>query len=648
MNPSLDAASMPHYHHQQQQQPTHRNPSPAVNAYLQHLQSKKGMVSGTDQRQTITSPTARSKVSLRQQPLQPSPSSTISIPNADMKKNARNHVLTKTLPRSSPTNIASTPQGGKHRHKSTGKKSKKATKPPLGGHHKHPRSSISDATNSTYLSSDSDEDASTATATVHSDGTGSFHSGPSSVSGSGNRRNRKSRTDEYLAGSSPRNNNIPSDLNSVNALVPYQPNEPCSNSTYTHDFVADDDAYATDNNGSNYYFTDQMPRQHYRARSDALIERQGRHEDTEEFSYSDEDDYYYHHQQQQLTHQNDANIDEHSYGDNDEDDTLAVDLDQLIEEASARWKVAVSETVQSTSTTAAFVSQTMGLSAATPFVSPLLQRQFSDISRAPVAPMIGSEHVHVVPMNGSSPFGSVPGIVIPAPTSSSTQIIHEQQNEIEALRAELQRHQQHLAQPPMNVVEPQVSRIHHVHPQQEPPQPVHPIQVLTVAADHNCAVDDDLTVWSGFQSMSAPPLQRRPDADVGSVTGETNHVRSLPHPSANKATRQQQPPRPPSSTTQTIRLELSSIVTGITRSAIFTGKVTSENVPTSDSFTTMSNRSITGTGVLQFVETGDVYRGDIVHSEMHGNGTYTFGESNHEQQVKVLRGRFEHNVFIGE
>ena len=249
---------------------------------------------------------------------------------------------------------------------------------------------------------------------------------------------------------------------------------------------------------------------------------------------------------------------------------------------------------------------------------------------------------------GSNQISSFPDIVVPV-SSSSTQLIQEQQNEIEALRAELQRHQHHILQPPMTVVDPPpANQIHHA-PQQQRPQPVHPIQVLTVATDHNSAFDDDLTVWSGFQSMSAPPppLQRRPDADVGSVTEETNHIRSSQHHTTNKSSRLPQPPRPQSNTTQTIRLELSSIVTGITRSAIYTGRVTSKSLPTSDSFTTMTNHSITGTGVLQYVETGDVYRGDIVHSEMHGYGTYTFGGSD-EQQVKALRGRFEHNVYIGE
>jgi hypothetical protein len=635
MNHTLEASSMPHFQQQQQQ----RNPSPAVNAYLQHLQSKKSIISGTDQRQTIASPAARGKASLRQQPLQPAPvgisSSSGAFPNNDMKVSARNHVLSKTLPRSSPTNVASTPQGGKQRHKNSSKKTKKATKPPLCSHQKHPRSIISEATNSTYLSSDSDEDASTATATVHSDGTSSFHSGPS-TSGVGSRRHRKCRTDDYASGSSPRN--FPSDhqhaFNSDHALVPYQPNEPCS--TYTHDVVADDDAYATDNNSSNYYFTDQMHR-HHRARSDSQVKRQDGNEDTEEFSYSDEDEYYYHHQQQRDY----QHYDEHSYGDHDDEDndTLAVDLDQLIEEASARWKIAVNETVQNTATTAAFASHQMGLTSTTPFVSPLLQRQFGDISRSNVAP---EQYVPTV-NNQAVTFPDI----IASTSSSSSQLIHEQQNEIEALRAELQRHQQHLSQPLMTVVDQHANQIQHGHQQQQQAHPVHPIQVLTVATDHNSAVEDDLTVWSGFQSMSAPPVQRRPDADVGSVTGETNYIRSSQHQTANKALRLPQPPRPPSNATQTIRLELSSIVTGITRSAIFTGTVTSKSLPKSDSFTTMANHSITGTGVLQFVETGDVYRGDIVHSEMHGYGTYTFGGSD-EQQVKALRGRFEHNVFIGE
>lgn len=630
MNRSLEATSMPH--HQQQQQ---RNPSPAVNAYLQHLQAKKSIVTGTDQRQTIASPNSRSRASLRQQPIQPAPVGIASSPvTNDMRLSTRNHVLTNTLPRSSPTNSTSTPQGGKQRHNSKGRKSRNTTKPPLCSQ-KHPRSIISEATNSTYLSSDSDEDASTATATVHSDGTSSFHSGPS-TSGGSNRRNRKCRTDDYASGSSPRN--FPTDhhhsFNADHALVPYQPHEPYS--TYTHDSVADDDAYATDNNGSNYYFTEQMQR-HHRVRSDSHINRQDGHEDTEEFSYSDEEEYYY--QQQQRNHQHD---DDHSYGENDEDnDALAVDLDQLIEEASARWKVAVNETVQSTTTTAAFASQQHGFSTTTPFVSPLLQRQFCDMSRGTVAPLAVTEN-HA--LNGNNQIICFPDITVSA-SSSSSQLIQEQQNEIEALRAELQRHQQHLSQPPMTIVDPHANDVHH---QQQQPHPVHPIQVLTVATDHNSAIEDDLTVWSGFQSMAAPPVQRRPDADVGSVTGENDRMRSSQQQSSNKATRLPQPPRPPSNTTQTIRLELSSIVTGITRSAIFTGTVSSKSLPTSDSFTTMTNHSITGTGVLQFVETGDVYRGDIVHSEMHGYGTYTFGGSDQQQQVKALRGRFEHNVFIGE
>ena len=622
MNHSLEASSMPRPRQQQQQQLQQRNPSPAVNAYLQHLQSRKttsantgSIMTGTDQRQTIASPTANGRASSRQS-LHVSPVGSGAFRDDDTP---RNHVASKTLPRSSYGNSASkgTPQGSAQKHKSKGRKSKKATKPPLCS---HTRSIMSEATNSTYLSSDS-EDASTATATVHSDGTSSFHSGQRSTSGG--RRNRKCRTDDFSSGSSPRN--FPADhhtFNSNQALVPYQPKK--AYDSYTHDSVADDDAYATDHNGSNYYFTDQMPRHH----------GHGRNVDTEEFSYSDEDEYHYRHPN---------NEDDHSYGDNEEDnDTLAVDLDQLIEEASARWKVAVNETVQSTTTTATFASQQVGLSTTTPFVSPLLQRQFSDLSRG-----VSSSMNDPFAANRNQQRNSFPEIVVSS-SSSSSQLIHEQQNEIEALRAELQRHQHQLSQPPVTVVDPHSNQPLYQQEQQQQQQPVHPIQVLTVATDHNATIEDDLTVWSGFQSMSAPPpVQRRPDADVGSVTGEDNsRSRSSHQPAltaANKAIR-----LPPSSNTQTIRLELSSIVTGIARAAIFTGTVTSKALPTSDNFTTLSDHSISGTGVLQFVETGDVYRGDIVHSEMHGYGTYTFGAADMQQSGKVLRGRFENNVFIGE
>jgi hypothetical protein len=641
-------------HHQQ------RNASPA-NAYLQHLQSKKSSGKsnnyGIDPRQTIASPTLRNKVSSVQQVSQISSTVASSIssrttPNNNnwMPTNPNNNKAVaptadaKRLPRSSPTNSTGTPQsGGKQRRGSRGSPRKdkqhksKSAKPPLCNQ-KFPRSVISEATNSTYLSSESDEDASTATATVHSDGTSSFQSGHSATGGI---RRRKSRSihDESSSrsnGSSPRN--YPSENHRhSNALVPYQPND-----------QFDEDAYTTDNNSTNFYFNTEnhQQRHHHQFYDNHNTERNNNmfHDDADAFSYSDEDEYYFH--QQRVNHQQLEN-----YTDEEDTETLAVDLDQLIEEASARWKLTVSETVQNTATATSFASQQqIGLSPTTTtpvIISPLLRRQYMDaMAFGVVAPstsgpdfVMNDNNALLVNQNLTYPD------IVATTSSSSSQLIHEQQSEIEALRAELQKQQQQFQSAPAPSSNPPFD----VAPQQQ--HQIHPIQVLTVATDHH-NVDDDLTVWSGFQSMTPPPpIQHRPDADGNSsIVDGNNYSRpfSTPVLIGNKSTttRVPQPPRPP----QTIRLELSSIVTGITRTAIFTGTITSKSVPTTDSFTTLANHSITGTGVLQFIETGDVYRGDIVHSEMHGYGTYTFGGSNDKQQhsTQVLRGRFEHNVFIGE
>jgi hypothetical protein len=635
--------------------------SPAVNAYLQHLQSKSTSHGSNnlsiDERQTIASPSERGRLSFRQPqpPLQPPPlvtSSTSGTTSHDGTKRIQ-ATAAKTLPRSSPTNANRTPQSGK-KGRGCSRNSKGAGhKPPLGTHQKHPRSTLSEATNSTYLSSDSD-DASTATATVQSDGTSSFRSGQSTSGGA--RRRIPKHPNDIASGSSPRaTHNYPEQRHTFspnhNALVPYhQDGSDDPYCCYTHDDVFDDDAYGTDNNSGNYYFTD--PKR-YSTQYDSdmnVVRRSERplrnHENPDEFSYSDEDDHYHHHQNRR----NQQNQ-EQDYTDEDTD-TLAVDLDQLIEEASARWKLSVNETVQGTVTTTSFVSQQGGFSAATPFVSPILQRQYGDVGIGlvvPAPPFSSSDHLptQYVPTLDGNQTGTFPDRRVSA-SSSSSQLIQEQQNEIEALRAALQRHQ-HPVTSGTDVVQ---DNRHHYSPQ--PQQSVHPIQVLTVATDQHTTVEDDLTVWSGFHSMSAapPPIQRRPDSDVSSIVAETSHPRPVQQHATSNVSRAPrvppcQPTRPSLVPPQTVQLELSSVVTGVTRSAIFTGTIASNASPTSDAFTTLCNVSITGTGVLQFLETGDVYRGDVVHSEMHGYGTYTFvGGTSNTQQPLVLHGRFEHNVFI--
>ena len=53
-----------------------------------------------------------------------------------------------------------------------------------------------------------------------------------------------------------------------------------------------------------------------------------------------------------------------------------------------------------------------------------------------------------------------------------------------------------------------------------------------------------------------------------------------------------------------------------------------------------------GCGILKFVESGDVYMGDLVDGEMHGQGTYTVKGAG-KRKHQVLRGTFQNNVFTG-
>jgi hypothetical protein len=131
------------------------------------------------------------------------------------------------------------------------------------------------------------------------------------------------------------------------------------------------------------------------------------------------------------------------------------------------------------------------------------------------------------------------------------------------------------------------------------------------------AVDDDLTVWSGFHSTV-----HRPDAASVVVQEPSPPPSAVNRKSASKVV-------------SGLTLELQSALSGVTRRAVFSGTLRS-----SDNNNNNTAR-INGTGTLEFVETGDVYHGSIVDSEMHGLGTYTFANG------KTLEGSFQHNVFVG-
>jgi len=76
---------------------------------------------------------------------------------------------------------------------------------------------------------------------------------------------------------------------------------------------------------------------------------------------------------------------------------------------------------------------------------------------------------------------------------------------------------------------------------------------------------------------------------------------------------------------------------GSNRKALYTGPVS-------------PNGSYTGFGYFQFEGTGDVYKGEVLNGQMHGQGTYTYARRSRRsknRQHKVLRGTFENNVFTG-
>ncbi|GAX15451.1 hypothetical protein FisN_8Lh249 [Fistulifera solaris] len=150
-----------------------------------------------------------------------------------------------------------------------------------------------------------------------------------------------------------------------------------------------------------------------------------------------------------------------------------------------------------------------------------------------------------------------------------------------------------------------------------------PVEHVEVPAAEAQAPADDLTVWSGWtQHPTAvrrpqtpfedfPPVQgRRPDIDEASECAiPTNRrVRDLP-------------------------LTMTA-ANGTVRKALYSGSLTESG-------------QVTGVGVLKFPETGDLYCGEIVNGKMHGQGTYTFASSKKRKAGKVLKGQFDHNVYVG-
>ena len=565
--------------------------SPAA-AYLRHLQQKnqnannskpsgktsRTCSSNSDHRQTIVSPVAHERNVFHPPPTSPVPS------KSPVTLHPTNSSSNRSTSNSPPAALSNKPKKRTSSSRKNGKKSRSGhssktlrAKPPLFNS-KHPRSVISETTNSTYLSSDSEEED----ATVESDShhSCSVQSGISIRSG---RSGHSSNPEQQSIGDRPESSSASVDASS--ALVPYQ-------------------QQPQEEEGQQPHQPQYHHHQPYLSSSHRPVVSTDYEDDlADAFQYSDgEDDHVAGGGAQAL-----QEVISDDTTTSDDSDTLA-DLDQLIAESSARWKHTVHSTLQNTVT-----AKTVGslVSASQQQLQQQLaqqqqhhhhQRHFSDVTASPgeLLPSLMANGLHI--SNSTSPNS-----------------MEEQQ--------------------PQSIQ-----------------QPLLPVQhILEPATSHGGGgeVDDEeLTVWSGFHSTV-----HRPDAASVAPSVQDHHH---PHPSVNHQhpssnnnhnddVLQQQHRQVVEVSGRT--LELQSSVSGVTRRAVFSGTMlmvnnnnhldesSSSNDEDGDADTTTS---ITGTGVLQFVETGDVYRGSLVESEMHGRGTYTFAATG-----KTLQGVFEHNVYVG-
>jgi hypothetical protein len=674
--------------------------SPAALAYLKHLHEKQQGVacvddlnatkphplsddSQEDHRETIVSPLAMARVPEDFSGFFAAPPLSLPQPSFPHHQHPQQHA------------DAATSKGAAARTKAKGKKNKKVrSKPPLcGGGTKHPRSVISDATNSTYLSSDSEEEC----ITVHSESMYSTHSnysdhshhskrshntagsnGSSVSHQSSSQRSAHSgkRTPRSVTSASTRQqerrisgiSSASDDSNGVasetcrasssalnTAIVPYdrriheeeQDRSPESMGSEKQSRQRQS-RRSTERRGSNEYCHDDAEQEddskvddgHHQAEEiDYLALQYSDNEDDGAYvgGYDNDDDHYHN---AHLSHQSqrDVLVDDsddlsivqrypaeddvgEDLHDDDQDDGLA-DLDQLILESSVRWKQTVTETVKNTVTASTSANLVSALEE-----SPLL---FSAAAAAAPPITVQANKDTTTTNQRRSVTTTSASNLLDTGSNKIKYIIEEQMAEIQALRAALNTHQRQTsgAAPFVpsdnNCAAPMFEAAIDGETSDLAAAPVHQIEVRNEPLSSNdiCCYDD-LTVWSGFHS--AAPC--RPDAAS---------VASGPSPAMPGA----------AATTKIVsglQLQLASTVTGITRRAVFSGQLVAHHHHRRN-----DDDTVTGTGVLQFIETGDVYRGEIVDSEMHGRGTYTFASASPSAPNNVLQGDFEHNVYVGE
>lgn len=182
-------------------------------------------------------------------------------------------------------------------------------------------------------------------------------------------------------------------------------------------------------------------------------------------------------------------------------------------------------------------------------------------------------------------------------------IIDRQAAEIEALRAQLEARDQYRYHPGDD----------------EPRDDFLPVEQIEVYHDN----EDHLSVTSGLTHMY--DLSRVDDASVFQTGSKCNEPIHRPDADSVTGIQSVQPSR-----VRDFHVFLLA-ADGTTRRALYSGPIV-KNKPN-------------GCGILKFVESGDVYMGDLVDGAMHGSGTYTFVNS--KSKPKVLKGTFENNVFIG-
>jgi len=199
---------------------------------------------------------------------------------------------------------------------------------------------------------------------------------------------------------------------------------------------------------------------------------------------------------------------------------------------------------------------------------------------------------------------------IPTCPCRTQDIIQQQAAEIEALRAQLDAHNSNRYRSGLD--------------DEEPREDILPVEQIEVYHDS----DDHLSVTSGLTHMygdvsrvgddcmsvlQRAPIQRPDAASVGPV--QPSRVRDY-------------------------QVDLVA-ADGTTRKAVYSGP--------------LHRGEPHGCGILKFVDTGDLYMGDIVNGKMHGQGTYTFSAGKKKgfhkkattKKSRVLKGTFENNVFTG-